>query len=253
MISTVLTQSWGLRYPLVQAPMAGAAGGRLAGAVSAAGALGMIGISGTTPTDWIAEQAALARPHGPLGFGLMVWALERRPELLDAVLAERPFAVSLTFGDPAPYVGRVQAAGALVELPRRLRASKHEHTEYGDLVAAEPECLVEELPVLRGTAPGPARETRPAATSETLERLMDLSLVVLDDRVAVRRLVAREPQRVERERVGVGDRHLLLDEAGEDACFFTAESHRTILADVRPTRSQTADSPPSTTSTVPLT
>lgn len=114
MISTVLTQEWGLRYPLVQAPMAGAGGGRLAGAISAAGALGMIGISNSTPTAWIAEQAAVARAQGLLGFGLMVWALERRPEVLDAVLAERPFAVSLTFGDPAPYVERVRASGARV-------------------------------------------------------------------------------------------------------------------------------------------
>jgi nitronate monooxygenase len=112
MFSTELTRSWGLRHPLVQAPMAGVAGGALAGAVSATGALGMIGISAETPADWIAAQAALARPHGPFGLGLMTWAVARRPELLDAVLAERPFAVALSFGDPAPYVERVRAAGA---------------------------------------------------------------------------------------------------------------------------------------------
>jgi nitronate monooxygenase len=88
------------------------AGGALAGAVSASGALGMIGVGSETPADWIAAQAAIARPHGPFGLGLMVWAVERRPALLDAVLAERPFAVSLSFGDPAPYAERVHAAGA---------------------------------------------------------------------------------------------------------------------------------------------
>lgn len=114
MISTPLTQSWGLRYPLVQAPMTGAGDGRLAGAISAAGALGMIGVSNATTTAWIAEQAALARPHGPFGIGLMVWVLEHRPELLDAALAERPLAVALTFGDPAPYVERAHAVGVRV-------------------------------------------------------------------------------------------------------------------------------------------
>ena len=76
--------------------------------------LGCIGFGNTTPVEWIAEQAALARPHGPFGFGMIVWALEQRPELLDAVLAERPFAVSFSFGDPTPYVERTRAAGARV-------------------------------------------------------------------------------------------------------------------------------------------
>ena len=114
MISTDLTRLLGVRRPIVSAPMAGWSGGELAGAVSAAGAFGMIGVGSGTPTDWIGGQAETARQHGPFGVGLMSWALERRPELLDAVLAERPAAVSLSFGDPAPYVERVRGAGAVV-------------------------------------------------------------------------------------------------------------------------------------------
>ena len=114
MLHTALTRSWGLRYPLIQAPMAGVSGGALAAAVSAAGGLGMLGAGSTTPAGWIAAEAARARAGGRFGVGLMVWALARRPELLDAVLAQRPFAVSLSFGDAAPYVERVHAAGVLV-------------------------------------------------------------------------------------------------------------------------------------------
>ena len=114
MISTDLTRLLGVRYPVVSAPMAGWSGGELAGAVSAAGAFGMIGVGSATPTDWIGGQAEVARRHGPFGVGLMSWALEGRPELLDAVLAEGPAAVSLSFGDPTPYVGRVREAGAVV-------------------------------------------------------------------------------------------------------------------------------------------
>ena len=36
----------------------------------------------------------------------MVWAVELRPELLDAAIAARPFLLSLSFGSPAPYVSR---------------------------------------------------------------------------------------------------------------------------------------------------
>jgi nitronate monooxygenase len=111
MITTTFSTSLGLRHPLVQAPMAGPAGGTLAGAVSAAGGLGMLGVGSTTPLEWIAEQAGLARARGPFGIGLLRWALNHRPELLDAVIAERPLAIALSFGDLAPYVERVHAAG----------------------------------------------------------------------------------------------------------------------------------------------
>ncbi|HEY7062946.1 MAG TPA: nitronate monooxygenase [Chloroflexota bacterium] len=114
MLSTEITCAWGLRHPLVSAPMAGVAGGALAGAVSAAGALGMLGVGSTTALDWIAAEAAVARPHGPFGIGLMNWAIARRPELLDAVLAERPSLLSLSFGDFAAYVERAHAAGVRV-------------------------------------------------------------------------------------------------------------------------------------------
>ncbi len=114
MISTDLTRLLGVRHPIISAPMAGWSGGELAGAVSAAGAFGMIGVGSATPTGWINGQAEIARKNGPFGVGLMSWALERRPELLDAVLAEGPAAVSLSFGDPAPYVERVREAGAVV-------------------------------------------------------------------------------------------------------------------------------------------
>ena len=114
MISTDLTRLLVVRHPVVSAPMAGWSGGELAGAVSAAGAFGMIGVGGGTPDDWISDQAAIARERGPFGIGLMSWVLERRPELLDTVLAEKPAAVSLSFGDPAPFVGRAREAGAVV-------------------------------------------------------------------------------------------------------------------------------------------
>jgi nitronate monooxygenase len=113
-IQTDLTRLLGVRHPIVSAPMAGWSGGELAGAVSAAGAFGMIGVGGKTPLAWISEQAELARERGPFGIGLMSWVLEGRPELLDAVLAEEPAAVSLSFGDPAPFVERVREAGAVV-------------------------------------------------------------------------------------------------------------------------------------------
>jgi nitronate monooxygenase len=112
MLRTFLTEQWGLRYPLIGAPMAGVAFGRLARAVSAGGALGMIGIGSSDPVSKIADESRIAGEGGSrFGIGLMAWALEKRPELLDAAIAAQPFAISFTAGSVAPYVSRVRDAG----------------------------------------------------------------------------------------------------------------------------------------------
>jgi nitronate monooxygenase len=112
-IDTYLTREWGLRYPLIGAPMAQVSLGRLARAVTDAGGLGSIGIGADDPLERIATEAAIARgvDDGKFCIGVMVWSLQRRPEIFDAVLAEKPFLVSLSFGDVAPYVARARVAG----------------------------------------------------------------------------------------------------------------------------------------------
>jgi nitronate monooxygenase len=55
MVTTRLTESLGIEHPVIQAPMANAAGGRLAAAVSRAGGLGLIG-GGYGDEDWLTEQ-----------------------------------------------------------------------------------------------------------------------------------------------------------------------------------------------------
>lgn len=95
--------------------MAGIGGGRLAAAISRAGALGMIGVAASASARWISEQAAVAAGSGlPYGIGLMAWALPGNPEQFDAVLAARPALVSVSFGPYARYVGPLQEAGITV-------------------------------------------------------------------------------------------------------------------------------------------
>ena len=111
-ISTRLTELLGIRHPIVLAPMAGVSGGALAGAVTAAGGLGMIG-GGYGDAAWLETQLAAAGNHR-VGCGFITWALAQRSELLGPVLARRPAAVMLSFGDPRPFAAAIKAAGSLL-------------------------------------------------------------------------------------------------------------------------------------------
>src|SRR3954447_17130745 len=97
-LRTRLTDRLGIRYPILSAPMAFAAGGALASAVSAAGGLGLIG-GGYGDAAWLEEQFAAAG-NQRVGAGFITWSLARAPHLLDRVLARAPAAVMLSFGDP---------------------------------------------------------------------------------------------------------------------------------------------------------
>jgi nitronate monooxygenase len=108
-LSTRLTQRFGLEHPIISAPMAFAAGGRLASAVSASGALGLIG-GGYGDETWIEAQRREAG-NAPVGYGFITWSLRTRPELLDRVLAYRPRAIFLSFGNPQTLCAPIKAAG----------------------------------------------------------------------------------------------------------------------------------------------
>lgn len=111
-LRTRLTQQLALAHPIVSAPMAFAAGGALAAAVSRAGGLGLIG-GGYGDRAWLDDQFAIAAGER-VGVGFITWSLARNPALLAHVLGYRPAAVMLSFGDPRPFSEQVHAAGALL-------------------------------------------------------------------------------------------------------------------------------------------
>ena len=106
MIDTRFTRAFGLTHPLALAPMAGAAGGRLAAAVARGGGLGLLG-GGYGEADWIAREWALAE-GAAIGIGFITWRLT--PSLLAQCLDRAPRAVMLSFGDPAPFAAAIHAA-----------------------------------------------------------------------------------------------------------------------------------------------
>jgi nitronate monooxygenase len=101
---TPLCELLGVRYPIVQAPMAYNGPPALAAAVSAAGALGSVAGSGLSPDELRAAirevREATDRP-----FAINLFAPPYlQPATLEVVLEERPPVFSFTFGivDPAP-------------------------------------------------------------------------------------------------------------------------------------------------------
>ncbi|RBY92095.1 nitronate monooxygenase [Blastococcus sp. TBT05-19] len=139
MIRTALSRRFGLRTPVIGAPMAGVAGGALAAAVSRAGGLGMIGIAGNHGAAFVAEQCAIpAAERLPFGVGLMAWVLDDRPDLLEATVAAGPALVSVSFGDPAPYVAPLHDAGIAVAVQVNTVADVHRAVAAGaDVVVAQ--------------------------------------------------------------------------------------------------------------------
>jgi nitronate monooxygenase len=105
----------GLDVPIVNAPMGGAAGGRLAAAVSRAGGLGMIGMGSSATAEVLRrELAALGALDRPFGIGLVHWVMTGQPELFETALGARPALLSVSFGEDWEWVRRAHDAGVRV-------------------------------------------------------------------------------------------------------------------------------------------
>ncbi|CAJ1585003.1 nitronate monooxygenase [[Mycobacterium] wendilense] len=113
-----LATSWstalGLAVPLVNAPMGGAAGGRLAAAVSRAGGLGMIGMGSSATATQLRTELSRLGDVDRFGIGLVHWVTAADPELLDVAVAARPTLLSVSFGDDWAWVRAAHAAAVPV-------------------------------------------------------------------------------------------------------------------------------------------
>lgn len=133
---TRLTERLGLTHPIISAPMALAAGGKLAAAVSSAGGLGLIG-GGYGDAAWLDAQIAAAG-NARVGCGFITWSLRKRPELLDRVLQHKPAAVFLSFDNPAPFAAQVKAAGShLIVQVQTLKDANSAIDHGADMIVAQ--------------------------------------------------------------------------------------------------------------------
>lgn len=101
-------------YPLFQGAMAWIAGGQLAGAVSAAGGLGIIGAAGAD-VQWLQTQIQLVRSltDRPFGVNLML-ADAHINEVVKTIIAENVPVVTTGGGNPGRYMESLKQAGIKV-------------------------------------------------------------------------------------------------------------------------------------------
>jgi nitronate monooxygenase len=117
LLSTRLTELLGIDHPVVSAPMARMSGGRLAGAVSAAGGLGTFGaalVALRIDPAYVREQVQRIRSHTdrPFGIGFVTHNLPASEETFAAALEEGPDVMLFSFGDPSPWLVRARRVGA---------------------------------------------------------------------------------------------------------------------------------------------
>ena len=141
-INTRLNKLLRVDHPIMLAAMDLVADGNLTLAVSRAGAFGILG-AGYGNASWLARELdVLADRRGAdavrFGVGFITWSLARQPALLDQALEAKPDAVWLSFGDPAPFVGRIKAAGALVICQVQSEAMAVDAVDKGaDIIVAQ--------------------------------------------------------------------------------------------------------------------
>lgn len=134
---TPFTELLGIEHPIALAPMGGCAGGALAAAVSNGGGLGLVG-GGRAHRDWLERELAIAgvRTARPWGVGFQSWAVD--VATVDWALDQRPRAVMLSFGDPAPFAARVREAGVPLLIQVTDMAEAQQAVEVGaDVIIAQ--------------------------------------------------------------------------------------------------------------------
>jgi len=137
MIVTAVTEMFGLRHPVILAPMGGVSGGLLAATVSNAGGLGLVG-GGYGDPVWLRAELSRVKEETrhPWGVGLITWSIER--STFDLAMSYRPDAFMLSFGDPRPYGEEIKAAGCkLICQVQDLHGARLAREAGADIIVAQ--------------------------------------------------------------------------------------------------------------------
>src|SRR5688500_7604729 len=140
MLHTRLCDLLGIEHPILNAPMAGAAGAALAAAVSGAGGFGLIGRTLPGGADLLRAQrrAARERTDRPFGVGF-ISSLPGVDDLMRGALEEEGVtAIAHSFADPTPWVQAAHDRGIKVLVQVQTLAQAVNAVRAGaDVIAAQ--------------------------------------------------------------------------------------------------------------------
>jgi nitronate monooxygenase len=98
--------------------------------------LGLIG-GGYGDKAWL-EQEIQRSHNADVGMGLITWSLAKQPKLLDLVLAAKPKAVMLSFGNEEPFIRPIKDAGSVVICQvQTLEQALAAHDNGADIIIAQ--------------------------------------------------------------------------------------------------------------------
>ena len=126
-MKTRVNELLGITYPIIQGGMAWVAEHHLAGAVSAAGGLGLIGAA-SAPAEWVRSEIRKVREMTDRPFGVNIMLMSPYAAEVAQVVAEEKVPVVTTgAGNPEPFMPMWKEAGvkvipviASVSLARRM-------------------------------------------------------------------------------------------------------------------------------------
>lgn len=129
----------GIKYPIIQGGMGNISNAPLTAAVSEAGGLGTVG-AGTMPPDEV-EKIIIdikSRTQKPFSLNIPITVSEHTDELIDLAVKHKVSAVTLSAGNPAPYIPPLQKNGIkVIVIVASVRHSVKAEEAGADLLVAE--------------------------------------------------------------------------------------------------------------------
>lgn len=137
-LNTRITELLGIRYPIIQGGMAWVAEANLAGAVSKAGGLGVIG-GANAPGEVIREQIRKAREitSNPIGVNVMLMS-PHVEDVAKVVIEEKVEVVTTGAGNPEKFMKAWKEAGIkIIPVVASVALAKRIERSGADAVIAE--------------------------------------------------------------------------------------------------------------------
>ncbi|MCK4259031.1 MAG: enoyl-[acyl-carrier-protein] reductase FabK [Halanaerobiales bacterium] len=137
MICSRICDILGIKYPIIQGGMAWVATGELAGAVSNAGGLGIIG-AGNAPANVVREEIRKVKRMTTKPFGVNIMLLSPFvEEVMEVIIDERVPVITTGAGNPGKYISRLKAVGCKIVpvVPSVSLARRMERLDVDALIA----------------------------------------------------------------------------------------------------------------------